>query len=162
MKLYLKRDSSMEHTRFTVYDDCGDLRYAVTGMRSSNVDKMAVSNPESEVLLTLKVAPLHFLYAFTMRDSNHRISLVSANPGKACEFRFFGIDWILRRSADMRSFEVFDSSGRVVMNQNADAFYRTSSYTLDIFDESKELYCIAAAIFADVLNFADSAVAATT
>ena len=87
--------------------------------------------------------------------------MLSSNPSKSCEFRFRGIDWTMCRSADMRSFEIFDSKGKSVMLQSADGFLKSSSYTLDIFDDTKELYCIAAAIFADVLSFADSAVTAT-
>lgn len=160
MKLYLKRDISMAHTRFVVCDSVGELRYVVTGKRSASVDRMAVSNPENQILLNLKVAPFHFIYAFVMSDSNRRISMVSSNPAKAREFRFYGIDWTMCRSSDMRSFEIFDSRGISVMLQSFDGLNK-ASYVLDIFDESKELYCIAAAIFADVLSFADEAIAAT-
>lgn len=161
MKLYLKRDTSMEHTRFIVCDHRGDLRYVVTGKRSGSVDRMVISLPDSTMLMNLKIAPMHFLYVFVMSGNNHRVSMFSSNPGKACEFRFHGIDWTMCRSSDMRSFEIIDSRGISVMLQSADTFLKSSAYTLDIFDEANELYCVAAAICADVISYADSHVAAT-
>ena len=161
MKLFLKRDTSMEHTRFLVNDHKGGLKYVVTGKRSAAVDRMAISSVDSHVLLNITVAPLHFFYAFIVSGEKQRFSMVTSNPVKTAQFRFYGIDWTLCRSADRRSFEIFDSSGKCVMLQSADGFHRTGAYTLEIFNSAMELNCIAAAICADVINYADSAVTAT-
>ena len=57
--------------------------------------------------------------------------------------------------------EIIDSRGNQVMYHSADDLKKTRTYILEIFDETNELYCVAAAICADVINYADYAVAAT-
>lgn len=161
MKLFLKRDCSEEHSRFTVSDESGFERYRVTGKRTASTDRMALSSPQGELLVKIRIAPFHVFYAFSISDSNERFSITAANIGNRTEYRFHGISWHLSRSSDGRSFEVLDADGSVIMTQNADRFLSTDVYTLDILSEYRELFCIAVAVCADVINYADSAAIAT-
>ncbi len=88
--------------------------------------------------------------------------MVASTTAGRTDFRFHGISWLLSRSADMRSFEIYDADGSVVMSQNADSYHLTGSYKLEIYSELRELFCIAAAVCADVINYADTTVKATT
>ena len=85
--------------------------------------------------------------------------VASVTSGKT-DFRFHGISWLLCASADLRSFEIFDADGTLVMSQSTDSLYHTGAYTLEIYHELRELFCVAAAVCADVINFADTIVKA--
>ncbi|MBQ4569685.1 MAG: hypothetical protein IJA62_06520 [Ruminococcus sp.] len=161
-KLYLKRDASQVHSRFLVFDDLGREKFVITGRRMHSSDKMVISDLCGNPLVHIRVAPFHVFYAFSVRVSTERFTMVaSTNAGKA-DFRFHGISWLLSRSSDLRSFEIFDADGSLVMSQSADSYLTNGSYTLEIYSELRELFCIAAAVCADVINYADNSVKATT
>ncbi len=161
-KLYLKRDASQVHSRFCVFDESGYEKYVITGKRMHGSDKMIISGLNGVPLVYIRVAPLRVFYAFSVRAEGERFTMVASTAGGKMDFRFHGISWLLSRSADMRSFEIFDADGSVVMSQTADAYHLNGSYELEIHNDLRELFCIAAAVCADVINYADTTVKATT
>lgn len=161
MKLFLKRDSSNESTRFIIYDEQGRERYRVSGVRTASTDKMLLSTMDGEPLVTIRVAPFHVFYAFSINDGKDRFAMTATNLRTRLEFRFHGISWLLCRSGDMRSFEIIDADKTVVMTQNADRYLSTGAYELDISNIERTHFCIAAAICADIISLVDSAAAAT-
>lgn len=160
MKLFLSRDTSSEHSRFIVYDECKREKFVISGRRTASTDKMVISSVEGTPLVNIRVAPFHVFYAFSISDKKERFTMVAANIGSRTDYRFHGISWMLSRSADRRSFEIFDADGTLIMSQSADRFLATGAYSLEIFCEKRELFCIAAAVCADVINYADSAIQA--
>ena len=87
--------------------------------------------------------------------------MTASNLRGRVEYRFHGISWSLVRTSDLRSFELVDADSTPVMIQQADSFMLTGAYNLDVFCKSRELFCISAAICADVINYADCAQTAT-
>ena len=161
MKLFLQRDSSCEHSRYIVYDDCKREKYIVTGKRGASVDRIVISTPDGNPCIQIRIAPFHVFYVFTVAGANERFTMTATKFRKLAEYRFHGISWTLSRSADLRSFEILDADSTPVMIQLADSYSLTGAYNLEIFCESRELFCISAAICADILNFADNTMAAT-
>lgn len=161
MKLFLKRDTSCEHSRYIVYDECKREKYIVTGKRGASVDKMIISSLDGTPCIQMRIAPFHVFYACSVNSSKERFTMIASNFRNKTEYRFHGISWVLTRSNDLRSFEILDADLSPVMIQLADSLAITGAYNLDIFCESRELFCISAAICADVINFADSTQAVT-
>ena len=159
MKLFLSRDTTMPHSRFVVADKCGHTKYVVTGKGTATIQHLVISAADGNSLVSIRVAPFSFFSAFVVSDYAERFLLV-ANHQKI-EYKFHGISWTLCRSRDTRSFEIFDADGTPVMLQLADNFISKGYYELDIFSEQRELFCIAAAICADMVNLADAAFPAT-
>ncbi len=127
-----------------------------------NSDRMVLSDLSGNPLVRIRVAPFRVFYAFSVRSGSERFTMVASTASGRTDFRFHGISWLLSRSADMRSFEIFDADGSLVMCQNADRFHMTGAYTLEVYSELRELFCIAAAVCADVINYADTTVTAPT
>ena len=149
----------MPHSRFVVSDICGHTKYVVTGKGSATIQHLVISTTDGQILVSIRVAPFSFFSAFVVNDAAERF-LIVANHRKI-EYKFHGISWTLLRSRDSRSFEIFDADGTSVMLQLADNFISKGYYELDIFSEQRELFCIAAAICADILNLADASLPAT-
>ena len=161
MKLFLQRDTSCEHSRYIVYDNCKREKYIVTGKRGTSVDRMIISTLEGVPCVQIRIAPFHVFYAFSVTGDKERFTMTASNFRSKVDYRFHGISWTLVRSRDMRSFEILDADSSPVMLQIADAFSICGAYDLEIYCEGRELFCIAAAICADVINYADSKKAAT-
>lgn len=160
MKLFLRRDNSDSNSRFIISDNLGHEKYIVTGRRTASTDKMILSDMSGTPLVTIRVAPFHVFYAFSISDGKERFSMTATQIRTSTEFRFHGISWVLCRSRDRHSFEIIDADKTSVMLQSADRYLSTGAYELEIYTEHRELFCIAAAICADVINYADAAAAA--
>lgn len=161
MKLFLKRDTSCDHSRYVVYDECKREKYIVTGKRGASVDRMIISTVDGIPCVQMRIAPFHVFYACSISSGKERFTMIASNFRNKTEYRFHGISWVLNRSSDLRSFEILDADTTPVMLQLADSFALNGAYNLDIYCESRELFCISAAICADAVNFADSTQAAT-
>lgn len=161
MRLFLKRDTSFEHSRYIVYDECKREKYIVTGKRGASVDRMVISTPDGNPCVNIRIAPFHVFYVFSVSNGSERFTMSASNLRGRVDYRFHGISWLLLRSSDMRSFEILDADSTPVMIQLSDSLALTGAYTLDVFCQSRELFCISAAICADVINYADSTQAAT-
>ncbi len=133
----------------------------ISGRRSSSVDRMAILDMNDNPLVIIRVAPFHVFYAFSISDGHERFSMTATHIRTRTEFHFHGISWVLCRSIDRRSFEIFDADNTPVLAQSADRYLSTGSYELNIFKEHRELFAIAAAVCADVLNYADATLAVT-
>lgn len=156
MKLYLKRDNSQEHTRYVICDHTGVEKFAVTGRRTARADKMVLSDINANPLLTIRSTPFHVFYAFSIKDSKEKFAITAAKGRDFIDYRFHGISWTLCRSNDLRSFEIFDADGKLIMSQSADRYLSTGTYELEIYSEQREYFCIAAAICANTINFTDA------
>lgn len=156
MKLFLRRDNSAEHTRFIVCDHTGCEKFTVTGRRTASTDKMIISALDATPLVTIRSAPFHVFYAFSIKDSKDRFAITAAKGRNFIDYRFHGISWTLCFSNDGRSFEILDADGKLIMTQCADRYLSTGAYELDIYSEQREYFCIAAAICANAVNFTDS------
>ncbi len=151
----------MEHTRYIIFDDAGCERYRVTGKCTASMDKVVVSDMSANALLVLRIARLPVLEACIVSDKKERFEMTVASTSKAYrQLHFHGISWQFSPSRDGRSFEVFDADGTCVMLQSADRYLSTGMLELTINCEPRELFCIGTAVFADMVNIADSAVAA--
>ena len=157
MRLFLTRNTTSEHSRFIVYDECKREKYVITGKRTASTDKMVISSLDGTSLVSIRVAPFHVFYAFSISDKTERFTMVASNIGEHTDYRFHGISWMLSRNYNMHSFSIIDADGTLIMSQSVDKLLSTGTYTLDICCENRELFCIAAAVCADVINYADSA-----
>lgn len=156
MKLFLRRDNSSANTRFIVCDHTGAEKFTVTGKRTASSDKMILSSMDAVPLVTIRSAPFLVFYAFSIKDSKDKFAITATKGSRFIRFRFHGISWTLCRSNDLRSFEIFDADGKLIMSQSADRYLSTGAYELDIYSEQREYFCIAAAICADAVSFTDS------
>ncbi len=161
MKLLIKRDTSMEHTRYNIYDESGSERYRITGKCTASIEKMIISDMSANALLTLRVARLPGLEACVVSDKKERFEMTVTSSKKVYrQLRFHGISWQYTPGSDNRSFEVFDLDGTCIMLQSADRYLSTGVLELTVNCEPRELFCIGAAVFADMVNIVDSAVTA--
>jgi len=161
MRLFLKKDNSMTHSRFIVKDSGENDKYVVTGKYGDAIQKLAVSSLDGEVLLKIRLLISRIFSTFVVSGTDKRIHITAIKKDRIHEFRFYGIDWYLRSDIDFRTFEIYDSGGTLIMSQKSDSYSSKGYYTLDITSPDKELLCIAVALCMDVYNFADSVAVAT-
>lgn len=158
MKLFLKRDNSGENSRFVVYDDNGKLRYWVKGRRGTATDRMVITTVDGRPLLTLRVATFHSFSAFSVRNTQGHFVLTLTGMPAYPEFRFHGITWRVSEFSPDKDFSVIDIDNTLIMRQKSSK--NKDYYELFVECEHRELFCIATAICADVINYLTLSVAA--
>lgn len=151
----------MSHSRFIVYDSNSDVIFVVTGKYNDVIQKMAISSPQGEVLVKIRMLLSKLVSTFVIKIGEERFTVISGRKSTP-DVSIFGINWKISCSSDFRTFEVFDADGSLLMTQKADSYHQKGYYTLDIITQRRELLCLAIAICIDALSFADSTVAAAT
>ncbi|MGN0453269.1 MAG: hypothetical protein ACI4GZ_05655 [Ruminococcus sp.] len=161
MKLFLKRDTSSDSSRYIVYDESGLDKYVISGKRTASVEKFYINTPDGRPLVRIRAVPFHIFYAFSISDGNERFTITVNNLSRLSDYHFHGISWRLRREDCSRNFELLDADLTLVMTQNAGKLHSFGAYELYIASPQRELFCIATALCADMVDFADAAQKAT-
>lgn len=162
MRLYLRRDNSMVHSRFVVCDENGNEKYIVTGKHTDAIGKMAISSTDGEVLVKIRMMLSTVLSTFVISDGSERFTMLVKASSASPQLRIHGIDWIIKYTADFNTLEVYDTDGTLVMVRKAETYISKGYYTLEVFSIGRELFSVAVAVCAGILNFSDSIVPATT
>ena len=144
MKLFLRRDKSDDYARFIVSNELGRDIYKICGKKGACVDRMGLLNMNGDTMLKIAVAPFSFFTICNISKPTEHFTLF-INGYKNVEYKFYGLDWNILKSSDGLSFEILKNDKSVVMIQNPGRASNDNIYTLEIFDTSKELFCIAVA-----------------
>ncbi len=156
MKLFLRKNRDTDSDCcFTVYTESGCELYRVVSSGKGFGEKLLITSLNNEALVSIRVISMNFFYAFAVKDSKERFMMTMNDIFSSQSYKFYGISWLFRSDTCGRSFEVCDLDSSVVMRQKADKFITNGVYELDIFSESRELFCIATAVCADILGFID-------
>lgn len=153
MKLFLRRDNSREDNRFVVYDESNKIKYCVKGRRSVATDTMVISTPDDNPLVTLKVVTFRFFSVFSVKSGCERFVITLTGMPHNPDYRFHGLCWRVSEFSPDRNFTVIDIDNSLVMKQNTLRNYNDNYYELTIQKDERELFCIATAICADVVNY---------
>ncbi|MBE6794210.1 MAG: hypothetical protein E7532_04605 [Ruminococcaceae bacterium] len=151
MKLFLRRDKSDESSRFVVSDECGRDIYKICGKKGACVDRMALINTKGDTLLKVIFAPFSFFTICNISTPSEHFSLF-INGYKNTDYKFYGVDWNILKSSDGLSFEIINNDKSVVMIQSISRASSDLALTLEIFDSSKDLFCVAVCACVNMLN----------
>ena len=161
MRLFMKKSSDGTGLIFTLSDDRGKELYKVTGYRGTTCDKFSISTPEGISLAQMRLVPLKFIYAFGVKVKGKTVGVTVMDTGGAPEYKFHGLDWFMKDDCFGRAFRIYDKNDKLIMAQADNHFSSRGYFELDIKDEEKELFCIAAAVCVDLLGSVGETLAAS-
>ncbi|MBQ3265876.1 MAG: hypothetical protein IJH07_08905 [Ruminococcus sp.] len=152
MKLYLQRDTSGLNARYQVADEAGRLRYTVTGKRTPSGDYVRIADTGGGTVCKIRSFGLSPLSVYSIRAGGETIRLHIAVTNGRAAVRFRGISFFVRGDLLLGSYSVVDADTAEVCAVGKD-FIRGCTQ-LDLHQEERELFCLAAAICIDSLNVA--------
>lgn len=140
MKLFIKRDRTVDGALFAVFDELGENKYYV----KSTKNHIVLCDLKGKTLLKIKRILLPALRTYTLVSSERTIRFL-INPKKSYCW-FYGMSWHIRGDFFEKSFDVMEADNSV-----ASTFARRfndDGYELIINCEHNEFLCIGVAVCA--------------
>ena len=150
MKLYLKRLVSAGDTGLAVYDESGAEKYCAAPVRTKVTKKtnLLLLNGRGETVAKIRRLPIVGTYTFVLRVKKSHITFVMVPVKGGLLSYFYGNNWHINGSIASGNFMIIDVDKTVILSHRRHADY----CTLEIADEENELYGVAAAICAHLIN----------
>lgn len=157
MKLHLKRDVTSEDVCFAVFDESGVLKYRALSVVTKVTKKtnLLLCNNSGETVAKIRRLPIVGTYTFVLRVKKSHITFVIVPVKTGVLSYFYGNNWHINGSIAAKDFTIIDVDKTVILSHRKHADY----CTLEIFDEDNELFCISAAICANLINIVEKPVA---
>lgn len=150
MKLHLKRDVSADGAGFAVFDESGREKYRAVSVKTKVTKKtnLFLLDGNGNTAAKIRRLPIVGTYTFVLKVSKSHITFVIVPTKNGILSYFYGNNWHINGSIAAKNFTIIDVDKSVVLSHRKHADY----CTLEIFDEDNELYCVAAAICANLIN----------
>ena len=155
MKLYIKRDKTVDKALFAVLDEYCDNKYYV----KSDKNNVVLCDLDGKVLLKIKCLILPALKTYTLVSDERTIRFI-INPKKSCCY-FYGKSWHIRGDFFTKSFDIIGADNSVVATHAKRFSESGSGYELNINSEHNELLCLGVAICASLEAKVDNPVLQT-
>ena len=150
MKLHLKRDLSASDAGFTVFDESGMEKYRAVSVKTKVTKKtnLLLLNSQGETAAKIRRLPIVGTYTFVLKVAKSHITFVIVPTKNGILSYFYGNNWHINGSISAKDFTIIDVDKSVILSHRKHADH----CTLEIFDEEHELYCVSAAICANLIN----------
>lgn len=150
MKLHLKRDLSAGDAGFTVFDESGKEKYRAVSVKTKVTKKtnLLLLNSQGETAAKIRRLPIVGTYTFVLKVAKSHITFVIVPTKNGILSYFYGNNWHINGSLSAKDFTIIDVDKSVILSHRKHADY----CTLEIFDADNELYCVSAAICANLIN----------
>ena len=142
MKLFIKRDKTVDDSLFVVLDEECNEKYYVTGSKST----IYLTDLSETVLMKIKQLPLPALRAYSITAYNRNIKFILNSNPTAVNCYYYGNSWHIRGDVFTKSFDIIDADNSLVATHCLRYSKSGDGVELNVFAENRELFCIATAI----------------
>ncbi|WP_407383949.1 hypothetical protein [Ruminococcus sp.] len=150
MKFYLQRDTSREQARYQIADEAGRLRYTVTGKRNPSGERIHIKTQNGETVCKIRSLGFSALSVYSISSGGESMRLnIAVGTGRAA-IRFRGISFFVRGDVLMGSYSILDADTAVICTVGKD--FARGCTQLELYQEEREIFCLATAICIDSLN----------
>ena len=150
MKLFLQRDTADLNARYRVFDDRGELRYVITGKRSLSGGSMRIRTPDGGTVCKIRSLGFSALCLYNISAGGESIRLnIAVSSGRASA-RFSGISFFIRGDVLTGSYSILDADTAVVCEAGKD--FAKGCTQLLVYEQAREMFCLAAAACIDSLS----------
>ena len=150
MKLVLQRDISDLNSRYRVFGDRGELRFIVTGKRSTAGEYMRICTPEGGTACRIRGLGFSAVSVYSIRVGGESIRLnIAVAPGRAA-VRFRGISFLVRGDVPSGSYSILDADTSVICEVGKD--FSKGQTCLEVFEDERAMFCLAAAVCIESLS----------
>lgn len=147
---YLKQETEAGSGLFAVYDACGRMCYRVTGDAQALGGKRFLRSTDGAEVARISHMGLAGISRYAIYMGDRECARVLQNFASAkTPFRIRGIHWKLRGDLTLRSFDIVDDSGGVVMSHGRCWESSGECFALDIARKEHVALCICIAAVID-------------
>lgn len=142
MRLFLKRDTADQSSRFLVYDELMKDKYSICGKSKPSGDNLKIIDLDGNTVAAIRQINLPIILMYNITAKGEKITLVYS--GRSFSFR--GISWHLRGDLDAKSFDIVDTDGTLIMSHCTRWGEQGDGYELNIESDSRELLALGVAV----------------
>lgn len=153
MIVYLRRNVSDVFSRYSVFDDKGNMRYDIVGRHSTSGEKINILKG-NEIVAKIRDFDLGLLNSFTIRSNGNLINIFVTKNSKGLSASFRNISWRFRGDIMQKNYDIVDLDNSLVCGVCAEYHRGFDSYKIEVFTEERELFCIATAVCLDLIKTA--------
>ena len=150
MKLFIKRDASASDREFVICDASGNEKYTVVSVTSkvtANAN-LQIRDANGNVGARIRRLPIPGTMTFVLKAYGTHINFVIVPTQKGVYSYFYRNNWHVSGDIAAKNFTVIDVDKTVILHHRKHADH----CTLEYFDRDNELYCVTAAICANLIN----------
>ena len=144
MKLFIKRDKTVDNALFAVLDEFCNNKYYV----KSEKNNIVLCDLKGKVKLKIKRLVLPAVKTYTLVSEERTMRFI-INPKKSYCY-FYGMSWHIRGDFFAKSFDIIGADNSVVATHEKRFSENGSGYELNINSEHHELLCIGIAVCANL------------
>lgn len=156
MRLYLKKDSTTQLSRFVVLDNLGKEVYFVLKRDDFHNGSRIITDINFNKLCSITSIPLPFMKAYTIKDSKDIVRLVFNKNINRFVCYYYGISWRFRGDIITKNFEIVDHDNTVLLTQKNNWNYSNDGFQIDILYEDRALLLLSSAVCIDQFEVADT------
>lgn len=149
MKVFIRRDTCEIHSRFLVFDEYENKLYSVTGRNTASGEIMKVIDA-GFTAAKIRQLRLPVIDAYSVTVASESVKLIFSYRAGRLRARYSGISWRIRGDILSGSYDILDADGTIVCT--VFEHFSKNCTELNIFEDSRELFCIASAICVNSLN----------
>ena len=149
MKVFIRRDTSDIHSRFLVFDEFENKIYTVSGRNTDSGELMMVMDG-GFTAAKIRDLKLPVIDAYSVTVAQECVKLIFSYRAGRLRARYSGISWRIRGDILCGSYDILDTDGTIICS--VFEHFSKNCTELNIFEKSRELFCIASAICVNSLN----------
>ncbi len=145
MKIYLKRDTAFENSRYIVCDELGKQLYTVSGKHGTNSERMYIMQGENCIskIRNTSLALLRSCYVATGSGNFHMVITCSKDK---IAITYHGIGFHIRGNVLEKSYDILDVDNTLIACVQKRFNTHNEVLEININNDRYELYCIASAL----------------
>ena len=150
MKLMMRQSKGDYQERFLVFNEKGEPKYCVLGMRRNTGELLKIQDGEGRVFSTIRQRNFFFLTGYSIEISQIRSATLLQNPVTLHTLlKVRNANWSIRGNIREKDFEVVGEDQKAVMIHTRKWDRRGDWYELQLLYPESEILCLAIAICMD-------------
>ena len=155
MKLFIKRDVSVNDSAFTVFDECGKEKYYSLISKNKSKTKITITDTKNNIVSKMHQMPFFNTETFLIKSDKCNMTLVVIMSSKGLFCKVYGINWHIAGDIANKNFSILDVDNSVIATHKNSMNYAE----LMVYDKSNELSSIALSLCINMINTVDNRVA---
>lgn len=155
MKLFIKRDVSVNDSAFTVFDECGKEKYYSLISKNKSKTKITITDTKNNIVSKMRQMPFFNTETFLIKSDKCNMTLVVIMSSKGLFCKVYGMNWHIAGDIANKNFSILDVDNSVIATHKNSMNYAE----LVVYDKSNELSSITLSLCISMINTVDNRVA---
>ncbi len=152
MKLYIKRDTSVNNSAFIIFDELGCEKFYISPKKAGSDLSILIIDKSNNILGKIRRLPILGTKSYVFRLGKNRIAFTCIPVKNGINCRYYGKNWHILGDLISKNFSIADVDNTVIATHTKNL----ADCELNVKNPADELYCLATAICINLINTVDN------